>query len=251
MAAALKATKDGEPDYRSVAAQLPPQRDTAAISHAADVVKFAVAYSGRVKCASNAELSETVTSGGIVELQDLHAAPPDPQKVVYDPSNYVSFWPRVYGNTKAGLVGGHLPVANVGAFTAGEGGFELVAFGPVPPNEPGGLPAPVAPPSPTPSPTPAPAWACHHWTPTEEAAVSKCKNGSCDQTICAKGGNHWTGGENGRFLGCGTCWCCQHATAPPGPSPGANLPRLPNINYDPGVFVMLREVTSTAACTPC
>ena len=65
-------------------------------------------------------------------------------------AKFVRFWPRAFGHTKSGLVGGHLPVANVGAYTAGDagGGFELVAFGPVPPNEPGGVAPPVAPPAP-------------------------------------------------------------------------------------------------------
>jgi hypothetical protein len=41
-----------------------PQRDTSAISHAADVVKFAVSYSGRVKCASTGVLKEGSNTGG-------------------------------------------------------------------------------------------------------------------------------------------------------------------------------------------
>ena len=89
--AAAKLTADGEPDYPSIAAQLAPQRDTAAISHAADVVKFAVAYSGRVKCASTAQLGENTNSGGIVELLDLHAPMANPQKVVFDPADFLGY----------------------------------------------------------------------------------------------------------------------------------------------------------------
>lgn len=43
---------DDEPRFSYLAATLAPQRDTVAISNAADVVKFAVSYSGRIKCAS-------------------------------------------------------------------------------------------------------------------------------------------------------------------------------------------------------
>ena len=74
-------TMHGEPDYNSIAATLAPQRDTVAISHAADVVKFAVAYSGRVKCASTGILAEGTSTGGIAELQDLRAPLPNTQKV--------------------------------------------------------------------------------------------------------------------------------------------------------------------------
>ena len=141
-AAAL--TADGEVDFPSMAAQLAPQRDTVAISHAADVTKFVVTHAGRVKCAS-AELDqgENSTTGGILELQDLHAPPPDKQKVVFDPSAYLSFWPRAFEHMKTGLVGRHLGVANVGGFTSGSGGFETMSFGPVPPQEPGGVPPPI------------------------------------------------------------------------------------------------------------
>ena len=55
-------TADGEPDYPSIAAQLAPQRDTAEISHAADVNKFVVSFAGRVKCASSSKLGEVGTS---------------------------------------------------------------------------------------------------------------------------------------------------------------------------------------------
>jgi hypothetical protein len=195
-------TRDGEPDYGSMAAQLTPQRDTVAISHAADVVKFAVAFSGRVKCGSAWDgcttgpnctgPGEASTTGGIAELQDLHAPPacasgPDKgpsgcQKIIFDPPDYLSFWPRTFGNMKTGLVGNHLGVANVGAFTAGKGGFELVAFGPVPPHEQGGQ-SPPFPPLPPPAP----------------------------------------------------------------PSGGAHLPRLPNINYNVGVFVMLRDEAAASS----
>ena len=65
-------TADHEPDYPSMASTLAPQRDTAAISHAADVVKFAVAYSGRVKCGSTGVLKENSNTGGISRGRVCH-----------------------------------------------------------------------------------------------------------------------------------------------------------------------------------
>lgn len=89
---ASAATADGEPDYPSIAALLAPQRDYVAVSHAADVVKFAVAYSGRVKCASSVlAQGEDSNTGGIAELTDLHAAFPEPQKVVFEPSDFLTY----------------------------------------------------------------------------------------------------------------------------------------------------------------
>lgn len=265
--AAAKLTIDAEPDYPSIAVQLPPQRDTAGISHAADVNKFAVAYSGRIKCASTAKLGEDTHTGGIAELQDLHAKMyvayhcpcthrsvhpsqqihlfsriliilrPNEQKIVFDPADYLAYWPRSFANMKAGLLGGYLGVAQVGAFTAGQGGFELIAFSPVPPHEPGGVPAPAPPPTPSlgsapPSPQP---WHCHHWTPAENEAM---RSGVPQKVVCARvHGQMWTGGNNTGCPGCGTCFCCSNNTIAP-------EPRLPNINYAPGVFVMLREETA-------
>lgn len=228
-------TADGEADYPSMAGTLAPQRDTVAISHAADVNKFAVAYSGRVKCGSTGKLGEDSRDGGIAELSDLHAAPPDPQKIVFDPSHYLGFWPRTYGNMKTGLIGGHLGVANVGAFTEGRGGFELIAFSPVPPQEEGGVPPPFpyVPPPPTPPAPPAP-WACDHRGPSEEA--------------CLKVNSTWTAGHNAKYNGCGTCYCCKKNVGGSGDLP-RDLPRLPNINYNPGVFVMLRDQASAASAS--
>ena len=73
------------------------------------------------------------------------------QNIIFDPANYVSFWPRIFDHSKTGLVGGHLGIANVGSFSpttpsastssapdssasssssAGQG-FELIAFSPI------------------------------------------------------------------------------------------------------------------------
>lgn len=225
---ASNTTADHEPDYPSMASTLAPQRDTAAISHAADVVKFAVAYSGRVKCASTGVLKEGSNTGGIAELRDLRAPFPDIQKIIFDPSDYLSYWPSTYGNSKIGLVGGHLGVANVGAFTHSVGGMETMAFGPVPPHEPGGVPPPF--PYVPPPPSPAPAWECARPGPAGDGST---------QPSCLQNNKTWTGGANAKYPGCGTCYCCQRWA----PSPPA--PRLPNINYNPGVFVMLRDETAS------
>ena len=154
------------------------------------------------------------------------------------------YWPRYFGNIKSGLLGGHLGVAQVGAHTAGKGGYELVAFTPVPPHEPGGSPAPPAPPAPTPPPTPRPAWHCHQWNASEDKALA---GGASQEAVCKRvPSQRWTGGDNAGCPGCGTCYCCSNSTAPaPGP-PGGTLPRLPNINYNPGVFVMLRAEVSSS-----
>ena len=232
---ATNSTSDGEPDYPSMAATLAPQRDTAAISHAADVVKFAVAYSGRVKCGSTGVLKEDSTTGGIAELQDLRAPLPDNQKVIFDPPNYLEFWPSTFDNSKAGLVGGHLGVANVGAFSAGAGGFELLAFGPVPPHETGGVPPPF--PYVPPPPTPPQPWQCVTFSSSTQAWIKHCGGtDKCQQQGCTRIANHtWTHGANTNYQGCGTCYCCEPSTAP------TTLPRLPNINYNPGAFVALRD----------
>ena len=241
---ATNGTADGEPDYPSMASTLAPQRDTAAISHAADVVKFAVAYSGRVKSGSTGVLKEASTTGGIAELQDLRAPLPDPQKVIFDPPHYLKFWPSAFANTKTGLVGGHLGVANVGSFSAGSGGFELLAFGPVPPHEAGGVPPPfpyVAPP-----PAPAAPWQCVHFSAATMAWIKQCKGKTCQQQGCTRIANHtWTGGSNAAHQGCGTCYCCE----PAGAASAVPLPRLPNINYNPGAFVALRDETAAGGGT--
>jgi hypothetical protein len=163
----------------------------------------------------------------IAELRDLRAPFPDIQKVVFDPPDYLSYWPSTYGNSKIGLVGGHLGVANVGSFTENAGGMESMAFGPVPPHEKGGAPPPFpyAPP-----PAPRDAWTC--------AKPGSAGSGSTKPS-CLKNNHTWSGGANRGYPGCGTCWCCQRCT------PGSqHAPRLPNINYNPGVFVMLRDETA-------
>ena len=96
------------------------------------MTKFAVTHAGRVKCAIRFNTAQQ-TTGGIAELADQHAPAPDAQKIVFDPANHLSFWPRRFANSKTGLVGGHLNIANVGGYTAANesgSGFDLVAFAP-------------------------------------------------------------------------------------------------------------------------
>jgi hypothetical protein len=68
---------------------------------------------------------------GIAEFDDLHADPPNNQTVIFNPSDHVQYWPNRFENTKTGLVGGHLRVANVGSYSPSvKNGFELMAFSP-------------------------------------------------------------------------------------------------------------------------
>ena len=81
-------------------------------------------------------------------------------------------------------------VAQVGGFTAGtrgvvggtSGGFELIAFSPVPPQEAGGKPAPVGPPQPPPPPPPSPeAWQCYRYSANDTVWIAACdKTGKAD-----------------------------------------------------------------------
>ena len=122
--AAAAFTQDGEPDYASLAATLAPQRDINEIANREDVVKFVVTYNGRIKSGSQ----------GITEYVDQHAPPPNEQKIIFDPGQHLSFWPSRFENSKSGLLGGYMRMANVGAFSPSVGkGYELVAFSPVMP----------------------------------------------------------------------------------------------------------------------
>jgi hypothetical protein len=124
---AANLTEDGELDFPSLASVLAPQRDIAEISNAADAAKFVVTHNGRIKCASY----HGKTMNGIAEFDDLHAAPPNNQTVIFDPSDHVQYWPNRFENSKTGLVGGHLRVANVGSYSPSvKNGFELIAFSP-------------------------------------------------------------------------------------------------------------------------
>ena len=173
---------------------------------------------------------------------------------MFDPANYLAHWPHSFDNMKTGLVGGHLGVANVGAFSSQGGGFELVAFGPVPPHEPGGAappvpysPPPLPPPPPSP-PSPKAPWRCVQFNATTLAWIAKCGGRRCDEAACTQLLHHnWTQSDPGNknHTGCGTCWCCEPSSDSLPPSPTPALPRLPNINYNPGVFIMLRDQSNS------
>ena len=74
-------------------------------------------------------------------------------------------------------------------------------------------------------PPPAPgSWECAKPGPAGTGAT---------QPACLKNNHTWTGGANGKYPGCGTCYCCQkYAPSPP-------APRLPNINYVRAVSPLL------------
>lgn len=57
---------------------------------------------------------------------------PNNQTIIFDPADHLAFWPSRFENSKMGLIGGHLRIANLGAFSPSVGkGYELVAFAPV------------------------------------------------------------------------------------------------------------------------
>eukprot|EP00039_Didymoeca_costata_P008920 m.118671 g.118671 ORF g.118671 m.118671 type:complete len:968 (-) comp14284_c0_seq3:101-3004(-) len=129
---AMNLSKTGELDFEALAGTLAPQRDIASISNPEDVVKFGVTHSGRIKCGFR-ENTNVQNMGGITELQNQHSPLVNKQTVIFDPADYVSYWPAQYENSKTGLVGGFLNVANVGSYSANVSkGFDLVAFSPTP-----------------------------------------------------------------------------------------------------------------------
>jgi len=71
---------------------------------------------------------------------DQHAPMPNNQTIVFDPADHLAFWPARFEHSKTGLIGGHLRIANVGAFSPSVGkGYELVAFAPVTPGTNGSM----------------------------------------------------------------------------------------------------------------
>ena len=91
---------DGQLGFSSLAQTLAPQRDLTEISLNSDVVKFVVSHAGRIKCGKT----------GLTELEDLHAAAPNMQTVVFDPASELRYWPSSFAHMKSGFVGGHLRV---------------------------------------------------------------------------------------------------------------------------------------------
>lgn len=233
---AMNNTKYGELDFPSAAAVLAPQRDIADISNAADVVKFVVTYNGRIKCAKT----------GITEYEDQHAAPPNTQTIVFDPAEHLKFWPTRFENSKIGFVGGHLKIANVGAFSKTQKkGYELMAFSPV--FHPNGAPIRK------------PKVACKFSGPFNYTYVKDCSQGclksktlseaekACSDAFDCGGitlahGNYELRRGNATIQSptSETSWLVTNSHA------CHNKPRLPNINYSPGVFVRLREQESNS-----
>ena len=234
----LKLTADGEPTYAAAAAALAPQRDVAAIGNAADVVKFAVTHNGRVKCTSR---GPDVQAGGITELQDQHAPPPNVQTIVFDPANHTSFWPRIFEHSKSGLVGGHLPVANVGSFSPSAAkGFELVAFSPVG--------DPHAPPAPAPQPCTFTGPYLHQYVKDNTSPPAAAPTLAEAEALCAVtldcGGVTQQDGAFALRAGHAaiqdpkyntTSWLLSNAAQ------CRSLPRIAGINYAPTVLVRMRE----------
>ena len=112
---------DGELSFGALAQQLAPARDITEISLGSDVVKFIVSHSGRVKCSKT----------DITEVQNLSQPLPSEQVVVFDPPHFLqkTKWPDFdFDNMKSGLVGGYLRIANIGAYSADTGGFEMLAL---------------------------------------------------------------------------------------------------------------------------
>jgi hypothetical protein len=125
-------TPDGELTYSSIAATLAPQRDYASISNPNDAAKFVVTYNGKVKCASNE------AANGITEYEDVNAKAPNAQTVVFAAKDHVSWWPQApqttFDHSKTGWLGGHLHIANVGAYSkasSGDKGYAMVVFAPI------------------------------------------------------------------------------------------------------------------------
>ena len=245
---------DAELSYGSLAQQLAPARDITEISLASDVVKFVVSHGGRVKC--------SVTD--ITEVQNLSAPVGHPpsgaaeQKVVFDPADHLESakWPSFdFENSKSGLLGGFLRISNLGAFSVDGGGFELVAladasFHATPPialhkhGEDQGA-----------------AVACIFSAPANDTYITGCPKRGCthfanlaaSEAACEATPD--CGGiteEYGKYQlrGCGPTGASGVGersyliTNKEACRPTCSLPRLPDINYSPAVFVRLREQSS-------
>ena len=85
---------DGELSYGALAQTLTPARDVTEISLASDVVKFLVSHSGRIKCSAGTNITES---------QNLSAPLAASQKVIFDPSQHLSYWPsEAFDDMKSG-----------------------------------------------------------------------------------------------------------------------------------------------------
>ena len=181
--------------------------------------------------------------------------------MVFDPSKLLKSWPKKFENTKTGLVGGSLPIANIGAFSSSSAhGFELVAFSPQPTEKPSTSSdlssAAIA------ESESACAWVGPfansyvagvppggegHFTTLEAAKAACAKNSGCggvDKIRASKGGTYEM--RSASFVQPSTFkgeegWLITNASkASCHPLP----PRIAGINYAPEVYVSLREQSS-------
>lgn len=235
------ASADGELNYTGLANTIAPQRDIVSISNKQDVVKFAVTHAGRVKCAYR-ENTGDLTEGGITELQNQHSPAPNPQTIVFDPANHLDFWPERFEDTKTGMLGGWLSVANVGSFSRTQNkGFELIAFGP---NKPPATQLASAPCQYTGSindtylagyPAGSGSHAVYHTLAEAEAACDQVPG--CNGITLRKGSYELRAGAVALPSPTGeTSWLMTNASK----ADCRSLPRVPGVVYNPGVYVRLR-----------
>lgn len=234
--------------YAAAASVLSPQRDIAALGNAKAVIKFVLTHNGRVKCAVRLQDAEQ-TEGGITEFQDATVPAPNPQKIVFDPADSLAYWPRRFENAKAGLVGGYINIGNVGGYSSQGGtdkagsGYEVVAFSP----EKGEVPLTAT----------APAPACNFTGPLANSYVKgyppstglqSFPNLSAAEAACSAALDC-----GGITLRGGRYELRQDAFSMPSPTGETSWlvvnaskalchvqPRIPGLDYAPGVFVRLR-----------
>lgn len=169
--------------------------------------------------------------------------------MVFDPATVLEYWPEQFENSKTGLVGGHLRIANVGAFsTSVQKGYDLVAFSPI--YHPSlAFTQQVA----------RKDMPCHYSGPIHNSYLANCPQAGCKpfQSLTeAEGACNSMFDCGGITLHAGfyetrqsnavlpspyneTAWLLQNA------GDCHALPRLPYINYEPGVYVRIREQDGT------
>jgi hypothetical protein len=247
---------DGELSFGALAQQLAPPRDITEISLGSDVVKFVVSHSGRVKCSKT----------DITEVQNLSAPLPLSQRVVFDPADHLkkAKWPSYdFENMKSGLVGSHLRISNVGAYSVGGGGFEMVALADASFHAPrSGKTTQRRSARSSANNTRVP---CAFSAAMNNTYIVGCPGRGCtafDSLAVAEAACRSTADCGGVTFSYG-----RYQLRACGPTGASGIgersyvivnadacgkdcyPRLPNINYSPAVFVRLREQVPTAAAT--
>ena len=292
---------DGELSFGGLAQQLAPPRDITEISLGSDVVKFVVSHSGRVKCSLTditevqnlsaplppgqkvifdpAKLLqkaawpsfdfENMKSGEIRQALHTHTRARARRERHALPLPQSSRHTELISRCVAGLVGGYLRIANVGAYSASAGGgFELVALAdasfhsnsPANPQAAAqtGLHAAVD-----------SVVACNFSAPMSNTYITGCPKQGCTafatlaeaearcQSVPDCGGVTFYPSGKGPGKGGYQLRACGPTGASGigersytitneeacGRSKSCALPRLPNINYAPAVYVRLREQT--------